>query len=993
MKSIFTLLLLFLTTFVFSQELNPYTVSQELQDEVAAYPNDWHEVLIYFADYVDTRAMSDDFHARKLTMGQRTEELLSTLQAKATTVQEPYLQAFQASDKIRNVQSFWVTNLIYAEVKADYLATLSHDPAFLSIEPNSELEPAAYTTVAVAAPPTPNNSEPGLRAIDADTLWGMGYTGYGTIAFCVDTGTDVFHPALTDNFRGNNVPIDQAWFGTNYSAVPTDCDSHGTHVTGTMVGLDRTTNDTIGVAFNAEWTASPPINCAGSIVSVVAGFQWALNPDNNASTTDDMPDVINNSWGVPSSTSCGGNLVNVMNTMEATKIAVVFAAGNEGPNDNTVNNPANINTGLVNTFTVGAVASSSSHNIAGFSSRGPTNCPGEGSLAIKPEVSAPGVSVRSAFPDDEYGIIDGTSMAAPHVSGAILLLREAFPETTGAELKMALYMSAFDLGVTGEDNTYGMGIINVPAAYNYLIDQGLTPVAPTSSDNDIIAVDLNASSLTCSENFVFNVSFENAGTEPLTDLTIEYNIGSISETIQWTGNLASDEVTSVFVEAPGLLAAEYELEVVFSAPNGLVDDRPLNNTIVRQVEVVAATPLSVYPEGNLDSYCEDSEVALRVEYQGFGSVSTEWYEQLVGGNSIGNGNVFNVANLTESQTFYAETSYLLPAGNPEIAATSAFPEADEPGIQFDAFQDLKLNSVVVYFETPGPRLVVLETQMGTMIDSKFVNATSETGQQRVTLNFDVPQGFNYKLKLEQGSPLLSDPSGADFPYILDDVVRLDKSLAATSGQSASQYHSFYDWEVEIPTECGRIPVTVEVTAGDNVPTAEFSSAPEVGLANGEAVAEFTNTSEGATSFIWNFGDGTTDDTNESPMHTFTELGTYIVTLTVFNADGCSDTQTTEILVSTNVISSNNNISAPLWDIALYPNPTQDMITINFALEQAQNLSYRVVDLYGRTVIATSSQNIGTAQISLDMSNVASGVYYMIFENKQQQRMVRKVVKM
>lgn len=993
MKSIFTLFFLFLTTFVFSQNLNPYTVNEELQEAVAANPNGWHEVLIFFADHVDTPAMDKDFHARKLTMQQRTEELLSTLQTKATSVQTPYLQAFQNSDKIRNVQSFWITNLIYAEVKADYLATLSHDPAFSSIEANSDLIPSTYTITNAALPPVPNNNEPGLRAIDADTMWRMGYTGYGTIAFCVDTGTDMLHPALTGNFHGNNAPINQSWFGTNYSDYPEDCDGHGTHVTGTMVGLDRSTNDTIGVAFNAEWTASPSIQCANGLVSTIGGFQWALNPDNNTSTTDDMPDVINNSWGIPGFTNCGGGLVDVMNTMETTKIAVVFAAGNEGPSSQTVFNPSNITTGLVNTFTVGAVQHSSDHSIAGFSSRGPSNCPGQGSLAIKPEVSAPGVNVRSSFPDGTYGSISGTSMASPHVSGAVLLLREAFPETTGADLKMALYMTATDLGDEGEDNTYGMGIINVPGAFDYLVEQGFTPVPPASKELDVIALNLEVSPIACSDNFGFNISFENAGEEELTELLISYNVGAINGDFQWTGSLLPDEIATVYIDGENLNAGAYQLEVILSSPNGLEDDRPLNNKIIRPIEINNDTPLLTYAEGNLDAYCAESEVALRVEYQGIGNISTKWYEQLVGGSSIGSGNVFNVSNLTETQTFYAECKYLWPAGKTTLGSSSDVAEATEPGIQFDAFTDFRLKSVLLYFEEPGARLIHLESATGNLLDSKIVNVTGE-GQKRVVLNFDISQGNNYRLKFQQGSPLLSNIEGADFPYILDDVVRLDRSLAANTAQSQAEYHCFYDWEIELPTPCGRLPVTVDIVDGDNIPNADFtSSLTEVILLNGEAAVEFTNASEDATSFIWNFGDGTNDDTNESPTHVFTGAGTYIVSLTVFNADGCSDTQTAEILVMEDMISSNGNITTPLWDINLFPNPTRDNVTINFALPEAQNLTYRVIDLYGRTIIANTTQSIQTAQISLDMSDISSGIYYIVFENKQQQRIVRKLIKM
>jgi PKD repeat protein len=128
------------------------------------------------------------------------------------------------------------------------------------------------------------------------------------------------------------------------------------------------------------------------------------------------------------------------------------------------------------------------------------------------------------------------------------------------------------------------------------------------------------------------------------------------------------------------------------------------------------------------------------------------------------------------------------------------------------------------------------------------------------------------------------------------------------------------------------------------------------------------------------------------MHVFSTAGTYIVALTVFNADGCSDTETMEIIVTGELPSSSKNISSPLWNITLFPNPTQDKIMINFALEEAHSLSYQVVDIYGRTIISMTPQTYETAQISLDMSSVAAGIYYVVFEDKGQ-RMVRKVVKM
>jgi len=81
---------------------------------------------------------------------------------------------------------------------------------------------------------------------------------------------------------------------------------------------------------------------------------------------------------------------------------------------------------------------------------------------------AQGSNVRSSVEGGGYDYKDGTSMATPHVAGAIGLLKSAFPDATPYELKAALLFSAHDLGPSGEDNTYGMGIINLPDAYEFL---------------------------------------------------------------------------------------------------------------------------------------------------------------------------------------------------------------------------------------------------------------------------------------------------------------------------------------------------------------------------------------------------------------------------------------------------------------------------------------------------------------------------------------------
>jgi bacillopeptidase F len=124
----------------------------------------------------------------------------------------------------------------------------------------------------------------------------------------------------------------------------------------------------------------------------------------------------------------------------------------------------------------------SAQGVASTSGRGPSACSG----TLYPEVVAPGVNVRTAdytagglFPD-AYVSVSGTSAAAPHVAGALALLRGAFPGASVAELEQALQDSATDLGQAGADNESGYGLVDVVAASGLLSN----PPPPPCTDND-----------------------------------------------------------------------------------------------------------------------------------------------------------------------------------------------------------------------------------------------------------------------------------------------------------------------------------------------------------------------------------------------------------------------------------------------------------------------------------------------------------------------------
>ena len=609
-------------------------------------------------------------------------------------------------------------------------------------------------------------------------MWNMGYTGYGLVTFVNDTGVNPSHPAYKLKYRGHYVDPAQAWFQYNSSNTqPFDCSDHGSHTLGTMIGLDRNTDDTIGVAFNALWMGSP-ILCGIGTEDNVAAFQWALDPDGNPNTIDDMPDVINNSWHDSSldSMDCVSIYVSILDALEASGIAVVFSAGNDGPGPETISEPHNINTDLVNTFTVAALNGNNSNLlIADFSSRGPSHCSGTGSFLIKPEVAAPGVSVRSSILNGEYGTKSGTSMAAPHVAGAILLLKEAFPELTGTELKLALYNTCTDLGEAGEDNTYGMGIIDVFEAYNYLIQLGNVPVIP-SVTHDVMIYDAEAPTYICYGEISASIKIENAGTETLTSFDVFYEISgptSNSGVLNWTGDLTVGGRMTLEIPQLTIGAGVHELFIEISQPNGQTDDRELNNAYRQTLISIEEIPFYAEVEQIDDNAaCQGASALIRANYEGNGTV--EWYDEPTEGNLLGTGNELLTSPLNSSETYYADARIHAKTGianpDPEHLDYSA---DIENGLIFDSYFPFILKSFTIYPNSTGVLIVNISRKSGLGIGSKMIVFT-EVVEKVVEWDVMVPQGEDFVLSISSGVSVLHSIEGINYPYTIDAVMSIKK---------------------------------------------------------------------------------------------------------------------------------------------------------------------------------------------------------------------------
>ncbi len=530
-------LVLTLLVSVQSKSQNAF-LDQALLDYLAdANEDERIPVAVFLEESVDLASLKSEFDSQEIPAKRRAILVEQALRAQADNSQPELISFINGSGMgSESIERFWIANCITLEAEPQLILDIANrsDVTYLYLNrksfgyiPKPEKGEGGAKSV--------GGIEPGLEAIGAPELWAMGYTGHGRIAMTYDTGVWDDHPSHKDRFLANRMPLESTWFAYD-SPVPVDkSSSHGTHVTGTILGLDKATNDTIGVAPEAYYIATDPVVSNLAFVKPLTDFmfayEWSLDPDGNPETTDDIPDVINNSWGFGpdlDEAPCPEFVIPVFAAVEAAGIANVFSAGNEGPNSMTMSVPHNTNIGLVNSFTVAATSTLGNNLVASFSSRGPSLCGGEGSLLIKPEVAAPGLNVRSSIENGEYDNFNGTSMAAPHVSGAVLLLKEAFPDVTGEEVLLALYNSAIDLGEEGEDNTYGKGFIDVMAAYDLLSETNTpTPPATIGTDLDLVRVISPTEDIRCSEGegvISANLEITNTGVEAVNSFSILYSI-------------------------------------------------------------------------------------------------------------------------------------------------------------------------------------------------------------------------------------------------------------------------------------------------------------------------------------------------------------------------------------------------------------------------------------------------------------------------------------
>jgi subtilisin family serine protease len=395
--------------------------------------------------------------------------VLLTYKGKAQIPQRPFHPRFHAEVQramIRNTQAqqaevfktglvpkqtLWIVNGTTTQVNQKQLQELMKTESVASITYSLKkvrlVKPAKASSQSQAEAFTY-----GLQKINVPELRKKYPTldGSGVRVGILDSGLDPKHPDLAGKVKSFKD------FTTSPSQNPTDGMGHGTHVAGTIAG-GASSGTSIGIAPKASLIIGRVFDDEGaSDESVLQAMQWIADPDGNPATND-FPQVVNNSWGDTAGyedrDSAEDPFCKAIDSWVRLGIIPIFSAGNSGPGAGSMETPG----GCPQALAVGAT--DNGDKAPSFSSRGPAKWK-TGSLA-KPDVAAPGVGIRSARTGGGYESMSGTSMATPHVTGAMAILLQANPAMTVDAAVKALLAGVTDLGTAGKDMTYGWGRVDL----------------------------------------------------------------------------------------------------------------------------------------------------------------------------------------------------------------------------------------------------------------------------------------------------------------------------------------------------------------------------------------------------------------------------------------------------------------------------------------------------------------------------------------------------
>jgi len=369
---------------------------------------------------------------------------------------EAPLRGALAARGIKDVRSLWAVHAVAFEAPPEAVRAVASRPDVARVDEDT-LHQAGYPPLVPA--PEPSGPVPryeadltwNLERIGAGRSWDLGFDGEGVTVGVIDSGVDAGHPDLAGRM------VAGGWLDVVAGGpAPYDDSGHGTHITGILCG-GSAGGGHIGVAPGARFIAVKALDGANRFYLswVIEAGQWMADPDGDGDPAD-APDIVHCSWSFGSATSL--DFRPILELWRSVGIWPVFAAGNRGPAASSVSAPGTdplaLSVGMTNAGNV----------VADSSGRGPAPLYSPFDGFLKPDLVAPGVAILSAVPGGGYAVATGTSMSAPHVTGALALLKQTHPGLDFDAARGRVTRAAMDLGLPGPDTAAGHGLLDAYAA-------------------------------------------------------------------------------------------------------------------------------------------------------------------------------------------------------------------------------------------------------------------------------------------------------------------------------------------------------------------------------------------------------------------------------------------------------------------------------------------------------------------------------------------------
>nr|MDT0657104.1 S8 family serine peptidase [Micromonospora sp. DSM 115978] len=410
-----------------------------------------------------------------------------------------------------------------------------------------------------------------VPAVGAPAAWAAGLDGSGVTVAVLDSGIDDGHPDLAGRIAARQNFTEGAEDDLDHTG-------HGTHVAATVAGTGAAGSP--GVAPGADLLDGKVCVDGGCAESwILAGMQWAA---------EQGATVVNLSLGGPD-TPGEDPVEQAVRSLTAAHGTLFVAAAGNIPGTGTLGSPASADDALA----VGAVTKND--DLARFSSRGPRAHDG----AIKPDLTAPGVDITAArgadsglgAPGDQTVTLSGTSMAAPHVAGAVALLAQRHPDWSPAQLKAALMAAARpdpDLDVFAQ----GAGRLDIARA----ITQTLT------TDPGSLSFGRQLWPHTDDTPVTRKIGYHNHGTAPVTlDLAVR---AAAPDGAVVPAAMITVDPASITVPAGGLIEVTVTADTRVAGPEGLLTGQltatPAAGAGAQPTPPAVVTPLAVDRE--VESY-------------------------------------------------------------------------------------------------------------------------------------------------------------------------------------------------------------------------------------------------------------------------------------------------------------------------------------------------------------------------------------------------------